>query len=78
MSVIYRADGTVIEAETSISINDLPEAILAYMKEHYKEKKIEEAAKILKPNGDINFEAEIAKKDIVFDANGKFIKEVRD
>lgn len=78
MSAVIDKEGTIVEIETMIPVNDLPASISTYMKEHYKGIKVKEAAKIVKTNGEINFEAEIDKKDVVFDENGKFIKEVKD
>jgi hypothetical protein len=78
MSVIIDDKGAIIETETMIAVSELPAAILGYMNKHYKGTTIEEAAKVVKGNGDINYEAEIKKKDIVFDANGNFLREVMD
>jgi len=78
MSAIIDEKGTIIETETMIAVSDLPAAILDYMNKHYKGMEVKEAAKIIKANGDINYEAEIKKKDIVFDANGNFLKEEKD
>jgi hypothetical protein len=78
MSVVIDRSGTIVETETSISVTDLPKAVQDYMKKNYPGVKIEEAARIVKANGDINYEAEVHHKDIVFDVTGKFIKEVKD
>jgi alpha-amylase/alpha-mannosidase (GH57 family) len=78
MSVVIDRSGTIVETETNIPVADLPKAIQEYMKKNYGGIKIEEAARIVKANGDINYEAEVHHKDIVFDANGKFIKEMND
>ena len=78
MSMVIDRNGTIVETETSIAITDLPKTAQDYMKKNYPGVKIEEAARILKANGDINYEAEVHHKDIVFDANGKFIKKVKD
>jgi hypothetical protein len=78
MSVLIERSGTIVETETSIPVTDLPKAVQDYMKKNYPGVKIEEAARILKANSDVNYEAEVHHKDIVFDANGKFIKEVKD
>jgi hypothetical protein len=32
----------------------------------------------VKANGEVNYEAEVPHKDVIFDANGKFIKEAKD
>jgi hypothetical protein len=78
MSAIIDENGTIVETETMISVNDLPAPVSDYMNKHYKGIKVKEAAKIVKANGDVNYEAEIAHKDIVFDGNGKFIKEEKE
>ena len=78
MTEMYSADGTMMESEIAIKATELPAAVLAYVKAHYKGADIKEAAKITKANGEINYEAEVKKMDVVFDASGKFIKEVKD
>jgi len=78
MSALFEPNGTITETEVEIKVSDLPAGAQNYIKEHYKGKTIKEAAKVTKPNGEINFEAEIEGKDVVFDASGKFIKEESD
>src|SRR6476661_8514659 len=78
MSAVIDKNGTIVETETDIPVTDLPKAAQDYMKKNYPATKIEEAAKIVKANGDINYEAEVHHKDVIFDANGKFIKEDKD
>jgi hypothetical protein len=78
MSAIIEENGTIVETETMIAVTELPASISDYMTKHYKEVKVKEAAKIVKANGEVNYEAEIAHKDIVFDGNGKFIKEEKE
>ena len=50
----------------------------SYIKTHYNDASITEAAHIVKGDGKIVYEAEVNKKDILFDANGKFLKEVNE
>ena len=78
MSALFAADGTMIESEVDIKVSELPASVLQYVKEHYKGAEIKEAAKITKVDGTVNFEAEVNKMDVLFDANGKFLKEVKD
>jgi hypothetical protein len=78
MSAVIEKNGTIVETETAIPVSDLPQSASAYIKEHYKGAKIQEAAKIVKAGGEVNYEAEINHKDVVFDAKGKFIKEAKD
>jgi hypothetical protein len=78
MSAVYSAGGNLTETEEVITINELPAGVQAYVSQHYKGTKIKEAAKIKKANGEINYEAEVNKVDVLFDSNGKFLKEVKD
>ena len=78
MSAIFDPNGTFKESEVVIKITELPAGVLDYMKQHYKGITVKEAAKITKANGEVNYEAEIKGKDVVFDTNGKFIKEAKD
>ncbi len=77
MSVLYNANGSVEETEMEIPVSQLPAAATSYLTEH-KMGKIGEAAKITKANGEVNYEAEVKGKDVIFDAAGKFLKEVKD
>ena len=78
MSVLIETNGTIVETETDIKTADLPASVLAYTKQNYPGKNIKEAAKIVKADGSVNYEAEINGKDVIFDANGKFIREAKD
>ncbi|MBS1669057.1 MAG: PepSY-like domain-containing protein [Bacteroidetes bacterium] len=78
MSALFDSNGIMKESEVDIKVMELPSTVLAYVKEHYKGATIKEAAKITKADGTVNYEAEVNKMDVLFDINGKFIKEVKD
>ena len=78
MTAVYDAKGVLKETEVMIKESELPAAAAEYLKLHYKGATIHEAARITKPDGTINYEAEVNKKDVIFDAKGKFIKEEKD
>lgn len=78
ISALFEANGTMTESEAEMKPTELPATIQAYVAEHYKGKKIKSAAKITKADGSVNYEANVNGKDAIFDANGKFIKEVKD
>ncbi|MES2006077.1 MAG: PepSY-like domain-containing protein [Bacteroidota bacterium] len=78
LSAIYNAKGVLQESEHEMKVSELPANIQAYMKEHYKGITVKGAAKITKADGSINYEAAIKGKDVLFDANGKFLKESKD
>jgi hypothetical protein len=77
LSVIYDAKGILQESEHEMKPAALPAAVIAYMKEHYKGMPVKGAAKITKTDGSINYEAALKGKDVIFDASGKFLKEVK-
>ncbi|MBO9682238.1 MAG: PepSY-like domain-containing protein [Flavisolibacter sp.] len=73
MSCVINRHGTILETESSITASDLPANVKAYMNQHYKGKKWKEVAKIVKANGDVNYEVNVGT-DVLFDANGKHIE----
>jgi Putative beta-lactamase-inhibitor-like, PepSY-like len=78
MSALFTADGKMTESEVSMKPTELPTKVLAYVKANYKDKKIKGVAKITKVDGSVNYEAEVNGVDVMFDADGKFLKEVKD
>ncbi|HSN59550.1 MAG TPA: PepSY-like domain-containing protein [Ferruginibacter sp.] len=77
-SVLMDAQGNIIETEVEIKLNQLPAGILAYVKTHYAGKKAKEGAKITDAKSIVTYEVEIKGVDLIFDSNGKFVKEVKD
>ncbi len=79
VSVLFDANGSVLEAETEIKKNELPQAVLKVLNQDHHEYKIEETAKI-ESNGEITYEVEVEKGnqafDLIFDANGKLLKKL--
>lgn len=67
MSANFSADGKWLETETEIKVTDLPAPVQAAL----KGKKIKEAARIQKADGTTVYEAEVRRKDLLFDADGK-------
>lgn len=77
-SVVLDATGRILETEIEIKVVELPSAVKDYVVKNYKEAKIKEATKITDSKGAVTYEAEIKDKDLIFDTNGKFIKEETD
>ena len=73
-SVQFTPAGDFIEIVKAMPVNKLPAPILTYVKEHYKGAKITEAGKVTDAAGKITYEAEVNRKDIIFDEKGNFIK----
>jgi hypothetical protein len=78
ISVVYDANGTLLETETEMETTELPASISDYVKAHYKGQKIKEASKITDAAGVVTYEAEIKGMDLIFDSKGGFLKEVKD
>ena len=77
MVLLLKGDGTIVETETDIPVSALPSNARSYVKDHYNEATKNKRQK-LKSHGDLNFEALVNGKDIMFDANGQFIQEAQD
>lgn len=77
MSALFTPEGLLTETEVDIPVSSLPGAIRDYVKTHYKGT-IGEAARINKPNGEINYEAEVGGMDRIFDAGGKYLRSAKD
>ena len=76
ISALFESNGTMTESEKEITTTELPGVVKDYIKNHYKGAAIKEAAKITSATGKIEFEAAIKGKDIIFDINGNFIREI--
>lgn len=76
MSALFEANGTMTESEMEITIAELPVMVKEYIKTHYNNAAIKEAAKITSVTGTTEYEAAIKNKDIIFDSTGNFIKEI--
>ncbi|HMC98656.1 MAG TPA: PepSY-like domain-containing protein [Ferruginibacter sp.] len=77
-SVLYDKNGMAAETEIDIKPSELLPVIIKYVSTHYAGKKIKEAAKITRADGTVNYEAQVNGKDVIFDAAGNFLKEVKD
>jgi hypothetical protein len=73
-SVQFTPAGDFIEIVNAISVSQLPAPVITYVKEHYKGAKITEAGKVTDAKGKLSYEAEVNRKDIIFDEKGNFVK----
>jgi len=74
MTAIFDAKGTWKETETDIAVMELPAVVTDYIRKNYNGAAAKEAALIKTPEGEM-YEAEVNGKDLLFDKQGKFIKE---
>jgi hypothetical protein len=77
MSAVFDETGTLMESESEISLNELPHAVMGYMRAHYNNMAIRESTKITLASGKVEYEVAIKGMDILFDANGNFEKELK-
>jgi len=78
MSAVFDSNGSILETETEMKPGELPAAVLQYVKDHYRGAVIKEAAKITSAKGEVTYEAEVNTIDLIFDVDGKFLKEEKD
>jgi hypothetical protein len=77
MSATFNATGSLRETETEIATSNLPSACVKYIQEHYKGSRIKEAARLKLADGSTEYEAEVKGIDVIFDANGSFLRTVK-
>jgi hypothetical protein len=70
VSVVISPSGVIKETELEIAFSELPTAAQTAL----KGKKVKETAKITDANGKVKYEAEVGRKDLLFDENGSEIK----
>lgn len=75
MSATYDSKGNWLETEAPINFSELPATVSLYLENHYKGINVNDAGRVTKENGEINYETGIKGKDLVFDITGNFIKE---
>jgi Putative beta-lactamase-inhibitor-like, PepSY-like len=77
-SAIFDSNGNWKETEEAVTEKDIPAKAVTYFKQHYKNATVKETAKITSATNKITYEIGIKGKDILFDAEGNFIKELKD
>ena len=81
MSVVLDSKGSLLETETEIDTDNLPDVIKSSIEKDFAGYNIKEASKIVK-DSKTTYEAELEKdgekSDAIFDTNGKFIEEVEE
>ena len=78
LSVLWHADGTLIETEKDIPASELPGPVRSALDKRFAGKAITEAAIIITAAGKVRYEAEVEGKDELFSRQGKFLKESKD
>ena len=76
-SVLMDANGAILETEVKTDLIKLPKVILTYINTNYAATKPKGAAIITDYKGVITYEVEMKGMDLIFDNNGKFVKQVK-
>jgi hypothetical protein len=74
MSAVYKADGTLAATEHEIEVWQLPLPVIEYVEQHYGGS-IKEAARVTRADGQINYEAVLKDREVLFDASCTFLEE---
>ena len=79
VSVLFSADGSVLEVEREIKKKELPAAVLVALTRDFNGFDLKEVA-VIEANGQITYEAEVKKWkesfDLIFDGQGNLKKKV--
>ena len=73
-TAVFTPDGKWLETETEIALDDLP----APVRSAVQGKKIKEVARIQRADGSTVYEVQVGKKDLIYDAQGKLLKEEKE
>jgi len=80
--LLYTPQGKYFGYEEDIDISELPEAVVAKLKQTFKKLRIEKAEKIRHPNGDIEYEIDVLGNgeewELAMDPTGKIWAKERD
>lgn len=74
ISVQYTADGTRTRLEEELKVWQLPLPVIEYMEQHYGDAP-KEGAKVTRANGEINYEATVKGREVLFDASCTVLEE---
>lgn len=74
ISVQYAADGTRTRLEEELKVWQLPLPVIEYMEQHYGDAP-KEGAKVTRANGEINYEATVKGREVLFDASCTVLEE---
>ena len=78
MSALYDVNGNKTETEIDIKVSDLPAPAVTWLSNHFEGREIKESSMITKADGEVNYEAEVNGRDVIFNKEGKFLRTVKD
>ena len=72
--VTYDASGNLVETRIEIADSALPAPVLSYVKQNYKDDKVELALKVTAASGPVTYLARVKDMHLLFDSNGTLIR----
>ncbi len=73
-SVTYMPSDTFVEIVKAIPVGQLPQPTNDYIKQHYEAAKFGDVGRVLDAHRKTSYEVAINGKDVIFGANGNFVK----
>lgn len=70
----YTKSGTPVVKDAKAAIEALPAAIKDYLDKSHRGAVVDKVLRIINPKGIVNYAVEINGSDLIFDANGKYLK----
>ena len=74
---MYDAAGNLVQTELDLPLTSVPEKISTYIKTNYPNKTIKEFSKITDAGGNISYEVEFNRHELLFQADGTFLRELK-
>jgi hypothetical protein len=74
MAAVFEPGGTLKETELQIPLARIPKEAVNYVHQHFKGQKIIDTAKLMMPDGTVDYEIGIKGKDVIFDSKGAFVR----
>jgi hypothetical protein len=70
----YTKSGTPVVKDAKAAMEALPTGIKEYLDKNHRGAVVDKVLKIINANGTVNYDVEVNGQDLIFDANGKYLK----
>lgn len=70
----YTKSGTPVVKDAKAAMEALPSAVREYLDKNHRGAVVDKVLRIINPKGTVNYAVEINGTDLIFDANGKYLK----
>ena len=73
----YTPSGTLVALDGKVAIATLPPGVKIYLDKNYADRAVDKVTKMTKLDGSVNYNVEVSKIDLYFDAKGNYLKSVK-